>query len=320
MSIHPQCAPVRSVLCGALLALFAATASAQVQTGTSCTALEQSERGPVSGTASRCENTLTIMVPDDPPRTMRGSSRADSRIDPGVWQVRASAESDGNGIAESRSGVSTESSLSVQSTDPSRRGEQVYVTFGAPWVEVHSERETVEPPPSDTESASGASTKLNYSFYMFTLTSGSTLEWNWTDDALAYNSNASFGDVIRHEVTGDLGSRVVPMLLGEGAWFRLSLSAFAYAQGTAQARVGTDQAFHWGGITSVVDAAGRPVDYFVPLSEGMDWGRSFVPDLATPVPEPGVAVLLGLGVAMLSALARWGDRRLVGYWRAAPIR
>ena len=60
----------------------------------------------------------------------------------------------------------------------------------------------------------------------------------------------------------------------------------------------------------MVDAAGRPVDYVVRSPDGADWGRSHIPDLATPVPEPGSGLLLGMGVAMLVI----GGRR----WRRPP--
>lgn len=294
MPIRSKAVPTRFALVHVLL-LVGASASAQLQTGTVCTVFEEDERGPRSETASSCQSNASITVPTDPPRTMQGSSLADSRIDPGAWQVRASTDT-ADGYAEALAGVSVESSLSIQSKDPSRRGEQVFVTFEAPKVAAHTELETVEPPVSEFDEVSIATTHLGFRFYMFTLTSGSVLEWNWTDEVHEYNASGTFNDSLRHEVTGQLTSQVVPMLLGEGAWFSMSLLGRTHSQGTASARVETDPAMYWGGISSVVDAAGRPVDYEVPVHDGMDWSRSYLPGVAAPVPEPATVLMLALGV------------------------
>lgn len=295
MCIHLHARPVRLALAIGIITV-SMNAAAQLSTVSVCTVFEESERGATSQTASSCENSASITVPTDPPRTMQGASRADSRIDPGAWQVRASTET-ALGYADALAATSVESSLSIQSTDPSRRGEQVFVTFEAPKVAVRTELETVEPPVSESEELSIATTHLGFRFFMFTLTSGSVLEWNWTDEVHEVNAPGSFNDSLRHEVTGQLTSQVVPMLLGEGAWFSMSLVARTHSQGTASAVVETDPSMFWGGISSVVDAAGRPVDYQVPVHDGMDWSKAYVPGVAAPVPEPATVLMLGLGIA-----------------------
>lgn len=303
MPIHLRARAVHLALAIPVLSL-SSNAAAQLQAGSVCESLEVRVSGANNGTESACVNERSFTDPEDPSRHGSGFTLAESHAEPGVWRVRARASSDSLGVADALGHVTTDSSFSVQSTDPARQGEQVFVTLGAHRVDFGTERSTVEPPESEFGGASVASTRLTYEFSMFTLTSGSQLDWRWSDEALNYDEAGSINDTANHEVVGELKSYVVPMLLGEGASFRLSLSAFAHAHGTANALVDAWQSVYWGGITSVVDAAGKPVDYYVPVHDGMDWSTSYVPGVAAPVPEPVAALMLGLGVTGVSLARR----------------
>lgn len=298
--------PVRRALWAVVLLLSPASVLAQLQAGTSCGANGESEAGPVTATASTCEMHRSFPDALDPTIVHQGTGAAASQVAYGVLMARASAVSDG-GSASAFSFADVNSSFSIQSPDESRLGEEVYVTFGAHRVDTHTQREAVVPRP-DGDIAfeySFAATTLKYEFDMFTTWSGSTLRWSWSDNGLERNGAGTENDLSSHDITGDLRPMVIPMFLGELASFRLTLSARADVQGTGHALVDEFQSAYWGGITSVVDAAGRPVDYVVRSPEGADWGRSHVPGVAAPVPEPRSGLLLGVGVAMLVA----GERR-----------
>jgi hypothetical protein len=302
---------IRCALWGIVLLLSPATVLAQLEAGTICGANFESEPGPRTATTSTCEMHRSFPDALDPAIVHQGTGTGASQVSYGVLRARASAVSDG-GEASAFSFAEVNSGFSVQSADESRFGEEVYVTFGAHRVDARTQREAVVPRP-DGDIAfeySFAATTLRYEFDMFTTLSGSTLRWAWSDDALERNGAGTENDLSSHDVTGALTPMVVPMFLGEIASFRLTLSARSDVQGTGHALVDAFQSAYWGGITGVVDAAGRPVDYVVRSPDGADWGRSHIPDLATPVPEPGSGLLLGMGVAMLVI----GGRR----WRRPP--
>lgn len=269
MLIHFRRGAVRCAAFGTWLLLSSAGAVAQARTGTVCDAFEHRVTGPVTETVSACQAHFSFVDPGDPSFLRQGMSTAQSQVAQGILKVKAAATGI-DGWAEGFSFASVNGGFSIEGIDPARQGEQVYVTLGAHQVDLRTELEAMEPRASDEmpDAASRALAKLTYEFDMFTMDMGSTLQWRWVDEAAMYNGPGADSDSSRHDIAGELVPYVVPMLLGETAWFRLSLTARATAWGSATARFNAYPTAYWGGITSVVDAAGRPVDYFVPTYGG----------------------------------------------------
>lgn len=295
---------IRAVLCAALLVGLHLDATAQLQAGTDCGANAETVPGPRTSTTSQCQEHRAFADPQDPSVPHEGTGTASSRVSVGVLGARATATADG-GQASAFSFAEVNSSLSVRSRDESRMGEEVFVTFGAHQLDATLRREPVAPRQDGgiAFDYSFAATRLTYEFDMFTLLSGSTLQWAWTDTGVERIGVDSENDLSSHETTGEFAPRVVRMLLGEGASFRLTLTASAEVQGSGFASIDADPAAYWGGITSVVDAAGRPVDYIVAGGD-FDWKRSYVPGLAAPVPEPAAWLMVAAGGLMVAASKR----------------
>lgn len=80
---------------------------------------------------------------------------------------------------------------------------------------------------------------------------------------------------------------------GEPFTIRGTLITFAQAQIAGSAQADASHSVYWDGITSV-SFGGQAVGYDVTSTSGTDWARSMV-----PVPEPGSALLLAIGLAAI---------------------
>lgn len=80
---------------------------------------------------------------------------------------------------------------------------------------------------------------------------------------------------------------------GQPFTIRGTLITFAQAQILGSAQADASNSFYWDGITSV-SFDGQAVGYDVTSTSGTDWARSMA-----PVPEPGSALLLAVGLAAI---------------------
>jgi len=295
MRVRFPIAPFTPLLAAALLTLGPTAARADLSASTRCTTFETPVDGPATSTTSSCQAAQAFPSPDVPGLLHEGGSSAESSVSTGVLKGSASAWSR-NGSAEAASFASLQSSLRINSTDESRIGELVWVTFGAHRVDAQFERNATAPGPAGDfpPEYSSAYTELRYDFDLFTLWSGATHRFSWSDVGSRREGVGTENDSDTHEVTGELAPFRLGLMLGELVSFNLGLSMGVYARGTADATIDASHSAYWGGITSVVDAAGRPVDYTVLSADGGDWGRSYVP-VAAPVPEPAAWLLGAIG-------------------------
>lgn len=298
MRVRFPIAPFTTLLAGVVLVLGPTAAHADLSAGTQCATFDTPADGPTTSTTSSCQAAQSFPSQEFPGVLHEGGSSATSSVSTGVLQASASAWGR-NGSADAFSFASLQSNLRITSTDESRLGELVWVTFGAHRVDAQFGRTATAPdlPPSEFPGpeSSSAFTQLHYEFDLFTTQSGATHRFAWDDTGYVYEGAGTEYDREFHEVTGELAPFRLGLVLGELVSFNLALTARVDAFWTAQASIDASHSAYWGGITSVVDAAGRPVDYTVASGDSGDWGRSYVP-VAAPVPEPATWLLGGLGV------------------------
>lgn len=112
-----------------------------------------------------------------------------------------------------------------------------------------------------------------------------------------------------------VGPLIVTVPIEFGKSFNLGVDLYAYGQSGeyhsgnvhlfSSTIVDAGNSVYWGGILSVRDANGTDVPYSLSSLSGTDYTRSFAPTQVEPtVPEPGVALLLLIGLAAGSVLRK----------------
>lgn len=163
-----------------------------------------------------------------------------------------------------------------------------------------------------TASLSGGTNLSSFS-YMETLwlQPGSCNPLTSSTCSLALTSVTNDTETMRVQwLTNDRLSVSVPIMFGQSTPFYLSLDTSALASyyvGPSSWSADASHSIYWGGIASVTNAIGVPVEYSVESASTTDYRASF----ATPVPEPGTYGMFLAGLMLMASVVK-RSRRLVG--------
>jgi hypothetical protein len=225
--------------------------------------------------------------------------------DKGVQKLVASANSYGVDVYTfSRAFVADD--LTLMPVDPSLIGRGAAIYFQAPSLTVSTFGEAHMPLPPEVYADGNGFTEVHASF-----------TYSMYSNAMGYAQGQRVSTVQRvgadvFEVSREEGPPLQDFVWGVTIGDPFDLHIYVDAISAVQdplthgpvgvATVNAGNSAYWGGVSRVVLDDGTTFDYSLTSSSGFDWGKSYIPNISAPVPEPA-PILMGL-IGMAALVAR----------------